>query len=229
MIDAYEINALAQAKRPKQPSPETGLAIYDLADGSVLTLQLPPGILRGDAMTYEQKEFARVVREALTAAGQLDARRRELAADQTLSNFGRQEKLESARQNARINVAAARAEMETIERAAEGWIGGLFDPPKLKSDDVVGAMVDRECRDYLRSCPEKELTRILSNLETEMRTFEAIMRSPVTIPGVTDHAKLVWGEYVATTNPMAQRAAEYEGARDWAREVLNQVEIAIGA
>lgn len=123
----------------------------------------------------------------------------------------------------------ARAELDRIEKAAEAWIGGIFDPPKLKSDDVVGAMLDRECRDYLRKAPEKELTRILGDLESEMRTFEAIMCSPVTIPGVTHHAKAIWSEYVAKTNPQARRAAEYDGARDWARGVLTQVEIAITA
>jgi hypothetical protein len=214
----FEIDGLTKAAR----QPDGQVTVYELADGALFPVANPP---RLDDQSYasEIHEPARIVREALGQLACVDNRRREALADPALSEVGRREKVEEMRRVARVGLEMARAELEKLRGETARLADELHFPPRLAESDLGGALIDQEIRAYARGLRGEALSRYASGLADNPRHLAAIMRSPVPIAAVSDHAVTVWRETVAAAHPQGPALGRTQAAVRWAEAVLPHI------
>jgi hypothetical protein len=101
----------------------------------------------------------------------------------------------------------------------------IFAVPPLSPHDSVGALLDREARDYVRSLSGPDRAAMLQQLsrgEAERMTL-ALLRSPVPLGNEERVAQQAWRTAVESANPDAveQLAAETEQLR-WAQLLMQR-------
>ncbi len=214
----FEIDGLTRAAR----QPDDKLTVYELADGSLFPVAGPPRLSDG---TYgpEIQEAARIVREALGQLASVEGQRRAAAADPALSAVGKRQKVEAMRQVARVGLEMARAELERLKDKTGRREAALLAPPRLADSDLAGALVDQEIRGHARTLRGEALNRYAAGLADNPRHLAAILRSPVPIAAVSDHAAGVWRDSVAVREPQAVPLARAAEAVRWAEGVLPHI------
>lgn len=215
----FEIDGLTPAAR----QPDGQVTVYELADGSLFPVAGPPSLADG---TYgpEVQEAARIVREALTQLAGVEGQRRAAAGDPALSELGRRQKVEAVRQVARVGLEMARAELAKLKDETGRREAALYGPPALAEGDLAGALVDREIRDHVRGLKGEALSRYAAELEGNPRHMAAILRSPVPIAGLLDHAVQAWREDVTARDPRAGALGRTQDAVRWAEGLLPHIE-----
>lgn len=215
----FQIDGLTLAAR----QPDGQVSVYELADGSLFPVPGPPSLADG---TYgpEVQEAARIVREALGQLAGVEGQRRAVAADESLSETGRRQKVEGVRQVARVGLEMARAELERLAADTRRRTAALYNPPALEPGDLAGAMIDREIRDHARGLNGEALSRYAASLEGNPRHLAAIARSPVPMPGLSDLATQAWRDSVAARDPRAAPLARQGEAVRWAQGLLPHIE-----
>ena len=204
------------------------MCIRDSSTGDVLAVPHPPGFGEGAALTQEQHEMARIIRESLVALGGLERQRRALSGDKTLSEFGRKEKLSSAVSAARIAMNMAEAELERFGRGVSDYERTVLEPPRIEKDDVVSALQDQELRSWVRVASDNDRVKLMDSFNDEPRMLAAVLRSPVAIPQVSAHARKVWDEHVQSNHPDAPRLRAFKAAHEWAASIFPHIAAKIG-
>jgi hypothetical protein len=146
-------------------------------------------------------------------------------ADQTLSPFGLAQKLDPLRQDVIEIFARCSRNIDVFETIVMDDEARLVLVPPLKAGDVVGALDDREIRDYWRAADIGErgnmLTRIEEGAPGADRFALAILRSPVPLDALVDAMKLIWAQ--AQRNAYPEQAAAIENGKvviEWGRRAL---------
>jgi hypothetical protein len=214
----FEVDGLTKAAR----QPDDRITVYELSDGSLFPVARPPALSDG-THGPEVQEPARIVREALGHLASVDGRRREAMADPALSSVGRTQRIEEMRRIARVGLEMARAELEKTRIQAERLEGELFAPPRLAEEDLAGALIDQEIRRYARGLKGEALSRYAAGLAEAPRHLAAILRSPVPLPAVSDHAAGVWRDSVMAGHPRAAPLGRLKEAVRWAEGLLPHI------
>lgn len=163
----------------------------------------------------------------LTELVELSACDERLRADRSLSDFGREERLEPKRGSLVERVSAASVAVEVYEKELQEREDKLTAVPKLDQVHAVMAIEDREIRDWWRAVPadkRPQLTDQLANEPSNERIVVALLRSPV--GGIDIELKYfseVWKRNKRLGNP-AEALAIDDGraAVEWARRGLAQ-------
>lgn len=114
-----------------------------------------------------------------------------LAADQRLSDFGRQERLESISAKAVTDVARSFAGVVDYEARFDAREAAMLAMPTLDPTHFAMAVQEREIRDWWRELPMSDRTKHFALMQNEPghdRLLFAIARSP--IPLANDEAKV---------------------------------------
>lgn len=196
---------------------------FTLSDDSTLIVATPPE--RAHNSDYAREKAA----DALEALDYLEAARRTVNADKSLSEIGRAEKLKDLRQQTARIVERTQAEMAAHAATLETWAGKVFSPAVIDRTDAVTVAEDVEIRTMLRGMGATERTALLENIVSQPRMMEAVLRAPVPIPVVTDAIRRSWREHVEATHPDAPNVATGRAAVEWASQVLGQIGAAVGA
>lgn len=195
---------------------------FTLSDDSTLIVATPPE--RAHNADYAREKVA----DALEALDYLEAARRKVNADKSLSEIGRAEKLKDLRQQTARIVEGVQAEMAEHAATLEQWAGRVYAPATLDRADAVGVAEDVEIRTMLRGMGSTERVGLLENIVNEPRMMEAVLRSPVPITGLTDAISRSWRDHVDATHPDAPKVATNRAAVEWAGQVLGQISAAVG-
>lgn len=195
---------------------------FTLSDDSTLIVATPPE--RAHNADYAREKVA----DALEALDYLEAARRTVNADKSLSEIGRAEKLKDLRQQTARIVETVEAEMATHTEALEKWAGRVYAPNPIDRTDAVTVAEDVEIRTMLRGMGSTERVGLLENIVKQPRMMEAVLRSPVPITGLTDAISRSWRDHVEATHPDAPLVATNRAAVDWAGQVLGQIRVAVG-
>jgi hypothetical protein len=75
----------------------------------------------------------------------------------------------------------------------------------------------------------KERVDLLADMVNQPRMMEAVLRSPVPIPVLTEALGMLWRAHVDATHPDAPKVAINRAAVEWAGQVLGQISAAVGA
>ncbi len=202
------------------PSTDARVTVHKLLDGSTLPLTVPP--LEGDQIPSESFESAQGVRKAGDAVAVLDRIRRAVANDRTLSKEGRVQKVGPALQALREAITEGEARAARLEAAARVLHDQAFAVPNLEASDLVGGLLDNEIRLGVRAMNASERTAYMKTLEGNPRHVEAIKRSPLPIPLISEHADRLWAASRENT-PLAKKAAILAESAEWARGNLYSI------
>jgi hypothetical protein len=205
---------------PVIPGTDARVTLHQMSDGSVLPMTLPP--LRNGEIPDESHAAAFPVKRAAEALAALDIARRNAATDKNLSDHGRAEKVKGAREAAQRAVSEAEAALGQLEANTAGLLDQALAAPKLETVDVEGALVDQEIRSYARGLNDKQRTDYMQTLKGNARHLDALLRSPVPIALITDHAKRLRAESL-DNSPAVLKAKGYADAIDWARGLLPSI------
>jgi len=200
--------------------PDHRVTVHKLADGSRLPIATPP--TRDGTIPEETHAAAAPVRQAANAFAALEKARRDVAKDLTLSDFGREQKVKGAREAAQRSIGEAETQLAQLEATTVGLRDQAFAPPKLESADLANALIDQEVRTYVRGLSPAERTEYLSTLKANPRHLEALLRSPVPIPVISEHANRLWAEK-HQNSAAAVKAQGYAAAIEWARGTLRSI------
>lgn len=200
-------------KRAKQSAP--GLTVYDLANGEPLVIDNPPGHADG-GFTKATSEVVAILRKPANALAFLDRERQRLAEDDTLSEVGRQQKINEHRTMAQEVAKGAREELEKAAAQAATWSQSLYAPPKLEPDDVASALIDQEIRTHIRGLTGDHLAKYAEALSNQPRHLEAVLRSPVPLGReISAVAEASWAAHIEKTNPRVRDLVQLREAVAW--------------
>jgi len=211
-----------------------GLLTLRLADGDELVFPRPRIDTTSDKLAgpeYEGKEpHLRVFEErdvaggavnnALRALGSLVRATKNVNQDQCLTQLGRDEKLKEARGWAVANAADAWHRLAVFEADIADREDALYRVPQLDPGDAVGALLDRERRDWVRSLSAAErdaMVQKISRGEADSVTL-ALVRSPIPIASLETHALQAWRKAQERQHPeqLQQLEADTEHLQ-WAK------------
>lgn len=99
----------------------------------------------------------------------------------------------------------------------------LLAPPRLAENDLAGALVDQEIRGFARTLRGDALSRYAASLADQPRHLAAILRSPVPIAAVSEHAAGVWRDSIVAREPQAIPLARTAEAVRWAEGLLPHI------
>ena len=219
-------------------SNERGVETFTFADGDSMTYPVSPIDTTNSepAPGYEDKEprLRRYVErdpageqanQALWATASLAHETRRVSQDARLTEHGRNDALKEVRGAAVANVALAWSKLAEHEVGLIEREHKLYEFPQLERGDAVGALLDREARDYARSLTgsaRDELMRQLRAGEAERVTL-ALLRSPVPFGNLETTATQAWRSAIERRNPQEVEllAAQHEQL-DWARLLVKR-------
>lgn len=153
----------------------------------------------------------------------LDKATRDARNDESLSEVGRNRKLEGKRAETVAAIARHYANVTAEEFAIEAKHAALYEIPKLEPTDAVGALMDMEVRAWVRTLGGDERSKFIRGLgdAENSRALLALLRSPVDagIPG--EVAKDAWLKSVEATKPAEVAKVQAQRASvEWARIAL---------
>ena len=219
MSDQLNLEALSLPVRVR----EDNYVVVDLSDGSILSVPTPP------SSDHDSVFCRNAVAEALEALDYLEAARRTVEGDKSLSVIGKTEKLAGLRQQTAALVDKAAAAVAEYEVTSAAYEARVYAPAPIDRGDAVTVAEDIELRGMLRAMPSNERVEMLENIVGQPRMMEAILRSPVAIPVLTEAVQRPWREHISASHPEAGKVAMSRAAAAWAAHVLPQVQIAVGS
>jgi hypothetical protein len=191
--------------------------VFKLRSGGVFAVDHPLHV-------NEVGQPVAIVGGVLTALGNLEAATKALAEDETLSDVGRERKLEPIRVALREAVEKASQQVAFLNGEVGKMRAEVFAPPPIDKGDVVTALADQELRGLLRAATAQEARAELMHLvSSDPRWMAAVIRSPTPMPQFTEIAQRAWVEHAAQTHPEAARTVRHQEATEWAEGTLRQI------
>ena len=217
---------------------ERGIETFTFADGDSMTYPGSPIDTTNSepAPGYEDKEprLRRYVERdpageqanlAIWATARLADETRRVGRDARLTEHGRDDALKEVRGAAVANVALAWSKLAEHEVGLVEREHKLYEVPQLERGDAVGALLDREARDYARSLTgsaRDELMRHLRTGEAESVTL-ALLRSPVPIGNLESVAIQSFRSGVERRNPQEVEFLRAQQEQlEWARLLVRR-------
>lgn len=193
------------------------VSVYGMANGSRLAVPHAP--------TNEEAHHPRkVISEALAALADLDAARRAIGDDPTLSDIGKAEKLKPLREQVAAKIAKASADIGEFGKSLSAFEAKTYATPELDPSDAVSALHDWELRDGLKALDASDKAAGYAAIAANPRLMIAVLRAPMAMQPFTDIARQIWTAHVEVTNPDAAKVAAFKVAHDWAAGILPHLE-----
>ena len=197
------------------------LTTYRILDRYTFTV---PMLDPGPAATEAPIHF----KIALNAAAIFARDSAALMSDQTLSVFGLNQKLDPMRQTIIETIARCSRNIDTFEILNLDEEAKLVLVPPLAVGDVVGALDDREIRDYWRAATPSQRSSMMKRIRDKApgadRFALAILRSPVPMDSLVDLTREIWSDAQRSAYP--EQAAEIDDGKtaiEWARRALSHL------
>lgn len=197
------------------PNPDTGASHYEIpgagsfelpAIGTTESTKLPVVFFHGTAANL----------------GDFAANVKSIREDVTLSELGRQLKLDPLKKEIVLGIASLDSSLDVEERYLDKREQALLAVPQIDQGHSVAAIEAREARDWFRALPAAKQNEMLQKMDEEPGhdvMLLALIRSP--IPQLDRHALLarsIWDRSRRLANP--SEALEIEQGRanvEWAR------------
>lgn len=192
----------------------------------VITLASGRGIAWGppsDA-TASHPAVALAARAARAAAEHANERTR-IAADPRLSDDAKREDSEALDRKFLQRIEDEAREAEQFAERVEADYSRTLNPPALDPTDAVGALNDRECRDYIRGLTAAETLRLIA--DGSGRVVDAILRSPLPMPDVLIQAARQHRASTLSNSDQFRSLSRGKEYADWSRQVAQQSRLAV--
>ncbi|WP_395684349.1 hypothetical protein [Dokdonella sp.] len=190
-----------------------------LTEGRAIAWRAPIGAEPG---TREYDLAARLVRSATKAAGEIDR----IRADPDRSDAWKDAEAERVAARVGAEFASARSEADRHVAEFEARDAQEAVAPPLAAGDHAAALVDHECRMWLRGLDRDALVKLATELTDprHARLLAAMMRSPVPLPGMLGPvASAAWLDVQAKADPQGARLRRQATERvGWLRQVIEQ-------
>jgi len=199
-----------------------GVDGFRLPTGQVIGWRAPD-----DADTRETQVAASLIRVAAEAAQRIAA----IDADTTRTEPWKAGERSKVASEAQARFDAARAEADRIAADFAAADAREAAPAPLGAGDHAAALVDSECRTWLRSLDREGLIALGRELgdPKHARLLEAMMRSPIPLsPWIAESARAAWIEHRLRADPQGARLRRQARERvEWLAAVTDQVGQAI--
>ena len=189
--------------------------------GHAFELPMLPELDRDESSAIIFRATAGIISE-------LSAEMKAVDRDETLSDIGKQQRLDPLREKAVTAVAASWANLAPFEKHLDEREAALLAVPQVDASHAAAAIEDREIRDWWRSLPTDERLKMLEKVTTEPgheRIELALLRSPIALADHETRAiREAWDKARRLENP-AEALAIDAGRRalDWSRQGLAHV------
>ena len=195
-----------------------------LANGAVIGWRCPDD--SGERETQVGASLARIAAEAAQRLAAIDA-------DDTRTEAWKATERAKVAAETLQRFEAARGEADKIvTEFAEADAREAVASP-IAAGDHAAALVDHECRAWLRSLDADALVTLAKELTEprHARLLEAMMRSPVPLPPwIADAARSAWIEHRMRADPQGTRLRKQAAARtEWLGAIVSQVDGIVGA
>jgi len=201
-----------------------GVDGFRLPTGAVIAWRCPD-----DSGERESHVGASLVRVAAEAAQRMTA----IDADDTRTESWKAEQRAKIAEETAQRFAAARAEADKIAATFTEADAREAVPAPLGAGDHAAALVDHECRAWMRTLDREALVALGKELTDpkHARLVEAMMRSPIPLPEwIAPQAKAAWIESRLRADPQGARLRRQAADRvEWLGSVVGQVEGVVAA
>jgi hypothetical protein len=216
--------SLARDLARVEVSPERGIEAIVAANGKAIAYRQPASVV---PESLEAQLAAVAIRVATIAAGRIAA----IEADADHSDDWKLREAAKISEVAAADFAAAKREIDAVvDGFAKSEAADAVAPP-LTSTDIPGALVDDECRAWMRSLSRDEQVALGATLQEPQnaRLLAAMMRSPLPLPvWLAESARNAWAEARLSADPQMARLRRQASERvTWLATIGAQAEAAL--
>jgi hypothetical protein len=153
--------------------------------------------------------------QVLDARDAIEAKRTELAADKTLSDLGRRQKLQDLAKGQAGHVAKAQRALTAARDKMRDQRKALMPTVRNKAD-LASAMLRQEARAFLRGKTQAEAVALLFDPNADSIIIEAVFEAPTTLSGISADVKdkLLAAVIERTAGPALVALSEQDDAID---------------
>jgi hypothetical protein len=159
----------------------------------------------------------------LAAYAELDKQSVAITSDQSLSVWGRNQKLEAPKDKALYTVGFVMNKLQEHETQLENQEAQRYGVPPIAQNDFVGALRENEIRTAIRAMPQEDRLAFFENLNTgtDHHLMLAVLHSPVKFGVMEKLASNGWKKAIDAADPMGLERIELEKKSiDWAKRAL---------
>ncbi len=164
------------------------------------------------------------VRKVMKIVADLEKARGYAASNANLSEAGKKKHIEPYLQAAREAMTKARTALSDYAGSTAQKAMKALAVPELDVADAVGAMEDREIRDWVRSRGEAKSGEVVEEMQRNPRVVQAVLRSPIGFGMLGDTAERLWRQEVEPGNPEYLEAKRRGESVKWAEDQLYWIE-----
>jgi hypothetical protein len=194
-----------------------GIEAIRFANGTACAWRCP-----GDSDSRETHSGAKLVRTVAKAHNDI-AR---VQADSTRSESWKAEQIGRITDDAALAFAVVKAEANKVVADFDAADARDAVPPAIQPGDYATALVDHECREWLRSLDRDAQVKLIGELTEPRHTrlLAAMMRSPVPLPvWIAPAVSGAWLDVQAKADPHGARLRRQASERvNWLRQVMEQ-------
>jgi len=199
-----------------------GVDGWRLANGAMIGWRCPDDT--GERESHVAASLIRVAAEAAQRIASIDA-------DTTRTDSWKAEQRAKIASEAQARFDDARGHADKIATDFAAADAREAAPAPLAAGDHAAALVDHECRAWLRSLDPEALVALGKELTEpkHARLLEAMMRSPVPLPPwIAESARAAWIEHRLRADPQGARLRRQARERvEWLGTVTDQVAQAV--